>query len=303
MRSRVLALLLILLAFPVFAQNVTSDLKASAEALEDAAKAALGSAMVTSNPLNDGNENAGYFLTNACNNFWFETRQLKYWIVNKRPNLTVALQRMARCKALAAKIEKILTPENAVVLEGDAPRPTYPHVKLKWAAVTALMTKVEGLLAAGGSNPPTPAPPGAPPSPAPGMAPDDVPPAPGDLPADAPPSAAPAGAPAAPSATKPGPTPSPVPSPVPSPSPLPPVIGGVFIRDQAPKGSAGATGDHAPKLPPPPSHSAAPTGDKPPRAPVQPTHDLAPKAPPQPTHERAPTGDPSPTRGFAAKPY
>lgn len=161
MRSRFLSLFLAL-ALPALtlAQNVTAELKAASQALEDAAQATLGVAMLTSNPLNNTHENAGYFLTNACNNFWFETRQVKYWVINKRPNLSVALTRFGRCKALQARIEKIILPSEGIELEG-APsiHPNYRFVKAKWATVQALMTKVEGMLNGGGSDAPTPAPP------------------------------------------------------------------------------------------------------------------------------------------------
>lgn len=181
-------LMLLLLPAIAFSQTVSQELKAAAQALEDAAQATLGVAMLTSNPLNNQHENAGYFLTNACNNFWFETRQLKYWIINKRPDLSVALKRLARCKALKSKIDGILDPSNGVELEGaPIPKGHYPFVKKKWAIVTDLMAKVESLLASGGTNAPTPEPP--PPAPPADPPPADPPPAdppPADPPTPAP---------------------------------------------------------------------------------------------------------------------
>lgn len=205
MRSRFLALCLSLASTVALqAQTVKPELKVAIQCLEDAAEHTLGVALLTSNPLNDQYENSGYFLSNACNNFWFETRQVKYWIVNKRPDLTVALKRFGRCKALQARIEKILDPGETVELEGAPTHKVhYPCVKAKWTLVQANMTKVEALLNTGGTNPPNPAPPGGPPAPPP--------------PADPPPSPAP------PSPAPPSPAPPQSPSPAPSPAPSPDV--------------------------------------------------------------------------------
>ena len=212
MRSRSLALCLAVLAAlaPVRAQAqataVTPEMKKASTELVGAAHAAVRSAFLTSNPLNNNDDNAGYFLTNACQNFWFESRQMDYFIQNKRPNVNLAIKRFERLKLIQAKIEKILDPPPAVVLEGlPAKKHCYAHVKKVWERVKAAMTKLEGLLSGGSPAPapPSPAPPSPDPSPAP---PSPAPPTPDPSPTSAPPSPAPS------------PTSAPSGPPVPSPS-------------------------------------------------------------------------------------
>jgi hypothetical protein len=192
------ALLVLVFAAAAHAQQVSAELKQSAQGLVDAAQSVRNAALLTSNPLNNNTENSGYYLTFHAQNFVAECSQLRYWIVNKRPNLEIAIKRYERCKLVAAKIEGILEPAAVVELEGSPVKnPSYPFVKARWPAVKALMTKIEGLLSGGGTEP----------TPPPGGGSDTPPPAdppPADPPADPPP-------------TDPSPAPSPADPPVPAP--------------------------------------------------------------------------------------